>query len=124
MQADPRQLLGAAAEDLAARFLEAQGLDIVARNFRCKAGELDLVCTAGELLVVIEVRRRTHAGFGGAAASVGAAKQLRIRRATQYFLLRERQWRQRRLRFDVIALSGGRTGAPVIDWIRDAFRPG
>ena len=95
----------------------------VARNFRCRAGELDLVCSADDLLVVIEVRQRSRERFGGAAASVGATKQRRIRRATAYFLLRERQWCRHRLRFDVIAVSGDTDVAPVVDWIRDAFRP-
>jgi putative endonuclease len=119
-----RQRRGAAAEALAADLAAAHGLSVIARNFRCRAGELDLVCREGDLLVIIEVRRRTHAGFGGAAGSVGATKQRRIRRATLYFLQRERQWRSLRLRFDVIALSGDADGPPVIDWIRDAFRTG
>ena len=120
---DPRHRRGQAAEALAADYVRAHGLGIIVRNFRCRAGELDLVCTAGDLLVVIEVRQRTGKRFGGAAASVGATKQRRIRRATAYFLLRERQWCRHRLRFDVIAVSGGTDAAPVIDWIRDAFRP-
>lgn len=118
------QLLGQAAESLAADLVRAQGLRVIARNFCCRAGELDLVCCDGDLLVVIEVRRRTRTDFGGAAGSVGAAKQRRIRRATLYFLAREPRWRHHRLRFDVIAVSGGAASAPVIEWLRDAFRPG
>ena len=124
MDSDSRQRSGRAAEDLAATLVQAEGLAVIARNFRCRAGELDLICDSGELLIVIEVRRRTHAGFGGAAASVGPAKQRRSRRATGVYLLRERQWRERRLRCDGIAVSGGAGGAPLVEWIRDAFRPG
>ena len=117
------QLVGQAAEALAADLVRAEGLEVIARNFRCRAGELDLVCCDGDLLVVIEVRRRTRVDFGGAAGSVGAAKQRRIRRATLYFLAGEPRWRHHRLRFDVIAVSGSAASAPVVDWLRDAFRP-
>ncbi len=124
MDSDTRARRGQAAEDLAAGLARAKGLELVARNFRCRAGELDLVCRGGGLLIVIEVRLRRHARFGGAAASVDAAKQCRILRATQVLLLREPRWRRLRLRFDVIAVSGGADGTPRVEWIRDAFRPG
>ena len=119
-----RSLRGGACERAAERHLVAQGLQLVARNFRCRAGELDLICRDAGILVIVEVRQRTRGDFGGALASVTRAKQRRIVRATQYFLLREPRWRSFILRFDVIAWQGGvpETAAPV--WIPDAFRPG
>ncbi len=116
-------VVGAAAEDRAAGYLQAQGLTVIARNLRCKAGELDLVCLDGEVLVIVEVRLRSRADFGGAAASVTPDKQRKLIRATRFFWQREPAWRARILRFDVVALRPFATNAaPHIDWIKDAFR--
>lgn len=115
---------GAAAESLAAAYLENQGLVIIARNLRCKAGELDLVCLDGQVLVIVEVRLRTRIDFGGALASVTRNKQQRLIRATQYFWQRQPHWRSRILRFDVLGLRGQPDAAHEISWIKDAFRAG
>jgi putative endonuclease len=122
MTATWRQQQGTAGEELAARYLEARQLVVVVRNFRCKAGEIDLICLCGDTLVIVEVRQRSGLSFGGALASVGGRKQRRIMRTTQYFLLRHQQWRYHRIRFDVVALLGDVSGAQTIEWIRDAFR--
>lgn len=61
---------GAAAEDLALRYLEARGLSLVARNFRCRVGELDLIMRDGEQLVFVEVRSRRHNRYGTPAESI------------------------------------------------------
>jgi putative endonuclease len=113
---------GAAAEALASEYLQAQGLIVIARNLRCKAGELDLVCLDGEVLVIIEVRQRSRADFGGALASVTWRKQRRLVRAAQFYWQRQAEWRTRMLRFDVVALQGAPDAAPEITWIKDAFR--
>ncbi len=85
---------GAAAEQLAARYLQVRGLKILARNLRCKAGELDLVCLDGAVLAIVEVRQRGSAEYGGALGSVTWVKQRRILRTAQYFLRREKRWRE------------------------------
>lgn len=113
---------GRAAEALAARYLEARGLCVVALNFRCRGGELDLVCREGKELVIVEVRQRSNRRFGGALASIDAGKRRRLRRATAYFLLVSREWQGHRLRFDVLAVDGAPDGGPQITWVRDAFR--
>ncbi len=123
MAQNRRLLQGLAGEALAARHLEAHHLVVIRRNFRCRAGELDLICRDAGVLVIVEVRQRSGDSFGGAAASVTAGKQRRILRATQYFLLCERRWRRHRLRFDVVAVHGGPAQSPAVEWIRDAFRP-
>jgi putative endonuclease len=109
---------GAVAEDQALAFLAQKGLRLVARNFRCKGGEIDLILSdGGAEIVFVEVRLRRHVGFGGAAASVGASKQRRIRIAAQYFLLKQygaRAWPA--CRFDVLALE-----AQGLNWIKGAF---
>jgi len=111
-----RQLAGGAAEDLAARYLESQGLAIVDRNWRCRAGEIDLVARDGATLVFVEVRLRTSAAFGGAAASVDAHKQRRILQAARLYLSGRADTP---CRCDVIALDG--LDPARIEWIRDAF---
>jgi len=116
-----RERRGRAAEALAGRYLEARGLQIVALNFRCRGGELDLVCRDGELLVVVEVRQRSNRDFGGAIASIDAGKRRRLRRATAYFLLVNRRWRGRRVRFDAVAIDGPPEEDAEITWVRAAF---
>ncbi len=113
----PTQRQGYRAEQRALDYLLSCGLRLVARNFRARVGELDLVMTDGEQLVVVEVRRRASADYGGAAASVTVAKRARLRRTAQTFLAASfgaRPWPP--LRFDVLAIDGER-----IDWIRAAF---
>jgi putative endonuclease len=117
-----RMQRGAAAEDLAAQYLQVRGLKILARNLRCRAGELDLVCLDDGVLVVIEVRQRASAEFGGALGSVTWSKQRKIIRATQFFLRHEKHWRNLSMRFDVLAIEGLPDGAHRIYWVKDAFR--
>jgi putative endonuclease len=117
----PTQRQGSAAEALAARHLDALGMPILARNLRCRSGEIDLVARDGAVLVFIEVRQRRNRRYGGAAASVNRAKQTRLIRAARYFLpcltRTHCAGRPPPCRFDVISIEGGR-----IDWIRDAFQ--
>ena len=119
---DSHLQLGAAAEQLAAEYLQAQGLVVLERNVRCRAGELDLVCLDSGVLAVVEVRQRVRIDFGGALASVTWRKQRKIIRATQLFLKRRAQWRRHVVRFDVLAVEGVPDGAHRIVWIKDAFR--
>jgi putative endonuclease len=119
---DSRLQSGAAAEQLAAEYLQARGLVVLERNVRCRAGELDLVCLDSGVLAVVEVRQRVRVDFGGALASVTWRKQRKIIRATQLFLQRRAQWRRHVVRFDVLAVEGVPDGAHRIVWIKDAFR--
>jgi putative endonuclease len=98
--------------------LQAAGLRLRAANVRYRFGELDLVMDDGAELVFVEVRYRRSSGHGGAAGSVGPAKQQRLWRAAQAYLDSQPGLSQRPCRFDVVAIEGsGR-----IDWIRDAIR--
>ncbi len=105
---------GARAERLAEAFLTAQGLVVVARNFRIRHGEIDLILRDGATLVFAEVRLRTNANFGGAAASITPAKQARLRRAAQAYLSRLPE--EPPCRFDAILLDG--LDATRITWER------
>jgi putative endonuclease len=118
---DPRHLRGESAERLAERHLVGEGLQILARNFRCRAGELDLICLNAQVLVVVEVRQRTGNRVAGPLESVNAAKRRRIRRATEFFRLGAPQWRHLRVRFDVVAVQGAPDDEDAIDWVKDAF---
>lgn len=115
---------GKEAERHAQRFLEARGLQLIAANFRTRWGELDLVMEHGGVIVFVEVRARLNNNFGGAAASVTAAKRARLIRAASQFLERHRLG-HRAARFDIVAVSGaGEFSAAGTDWLVDAFRPG
>jgi putative endonuclease len=110
---------GTAAEDLALHYLEARGLTLVTRNFRCRAGELDLIMRDGEQLVFVEVRSRRHARYGTPAESVTRTKQQRLLRAEALYLQR---WHlDLPCRFDVVAILEP-SGKPQVEWIRDAFQ--
>ena len=112
---------GDAAEDTALAWLQAQGLRLLARNYRTPGrggGEIDLVMRDGAGTVVfVEVRQRASGDFGGAAASVGAVKQRRIVFAARHYLMRLAQ--PPACRFDVISMEGG-----SIQWMRAAFDAG
>ena len=107
---------GEEAEELAARFLADRGLVIVARNYRTRFGEVDLVARDGATLVFVEVRARSWGAFGGAAGSVDAHKQRRLVAAARHYLSRLRA--EPPCRFDVLTVQGPQA-APA--WIRGAF---
>lgn len=107
---------GDLAEQIAADFLLAQGLDLVERNYHCRFGEIDLIMRHADILVFIEVRLRSHAGFGGAAYSITSAKQQKLIRTAQHFL---QQYGNPPCRFDAVLLD--QLSAPDITWIQDAF---
>ena len=118
MQGDgmDRRQKGTLAETTAAAFLESQGFQIIARNFLRRVGEIDLVARDGELLLIVEVRSRADDRFGGAAASVGPAKQRRIAATAGLFLDQHPELRRCRARFDVIVVRDGR-----VEWLKHAF---
>ena len=110
------RLRGAKAEAKAARYLADRGLRVVARNYRTRQGEVDLVARDGATLVFVEVRARSWSAFGGAAGSVDARKQRRIAAAARHYL--RRLGAEPACRFDVLTVQGPR-GEPA--WIRGAF---
>jgi putative endonuclease len=94
---------GAAAEMLAAEFLRANGCIIVERNYRCRLGEIDLIARLGDTLLFVEVRLRTRADYGGAAASISGAKRRRMQRAARHYL--GHQAHEPNCRFDAVLLD-------------------
>lgn len=108
---------GTEAEALAAAFLERRGLVIVERNFRRRCGELDLVARDGGTLVFVEVRLRRGNAFGGAAASITAAKRTRLVRAASLYLAGVRGTPD--CRFDAVLLDA--LDASRIEWLQDVI---
>lgn len=113
-----RRQRGDVAEQRASDWLQAQGLTPVARNWRCRLGEIDLIMQHGSTLVFVEVRLRTHTGFGGALASVDRYKQQKLVAAAQHFLASHPRWANSICRFDVVAMENHQQ-TPV--WIENAF---
>jgi putative endonuclease len=113
-----RQSLGLEAETRAVQLFEQAGFTVLSRNFRCRAGELDIIAQRGEMLVIAEVRLRSDVKYGGGAASITPAKRKRIIRAARYLLRRRPALAALAVRFDVLAL--GAPGA-AIEWIEGAF---
>ena len=109
---------GQIAEDLAACFPERHGLAVLTRNYRCRSGEVDLVCRERNVIVFVEVRLRRNTNYGGAAASITLTKQRRIILAAEHYLTNELR-READCRFDCILLDGLCDAA--IEWLRDAF---
>lgn len=116
-----RQKIGTDAERHAERFLRAQGLHPITRNFRCRLGEIDLIMRDGNTLVFIEVRLRKHRTFGHAAETVTWHKQQKLLRAAQHYLLQRSSQPLPECRFDVIAFDGKEALAAPL-WYKDAFR--
>src|SRR5438552_19127433 len=101
-----RSVLGEEGERAAARFLEARGYRILERNYRTRRGEIDLIAEDGRMLVFVEVKVRLDDRFGGPAAAITRAKQARIARLAQQYLV----WRRvgdRPCRVDGGLIAGG-----------------
>jgi putative endonuclease len=125
-----RRARGAAVEAAARDHLKRAGLRELAANESYRSGELDLVMLEacphdgardGDTVVFVEVRYRSHPGFGGGAASIDRGKRRKLVHAAQLFLGAHRQYAAAPCRFDVVEASGD-PSALHITWLRDAFR--
>jgi putative endonuclease len=108
-------------EKHAAAYLAARGISILARGYRCRLGELDIVGTDGTSLVIVEVRARAGASRQRAIETVGPLKQRRIVNATRHYLMKHPDWYSRPIRFDVLAIDGIDRRVPDYCWVRNAF---
>ncbi|MBC7621763.1 MAG: YraN family protein [Aeromicrobium sp.] len=108
---------GDAAERFAEKFLLAQKLKVVARNYRCRFGEIDLIMQDRETLVFVEVRMRASGKFGGAGASIGVAKQQRLIATAQHYLAGLHHTPP--CRFDAILMN--EMDSASVEWIKDAI---
>ena len=108
-------------EEAASAYLERHGLSTLLKRYRCRLGELDLVCADGATLVVVEVRARRGGALVSALASVDGKKRRRIVRAARHLLMRHPEWRARPVRFDVVAIENIEQPNPDFVWIKSAF---
>lgn len=112
--------LGKRGEDVAAEYLAGTGLVVLSRNWRCREGEVDLIATDGERVVVCEVKTRSATGYGEPAEGVTPAKAARIRRIAAEWLRAHRVgWCE--IRFDVVAVLVPQGGPVTVEHLKGAF---
>jgi putative endonuclease len=107
---------GLEAEQLAATFLQNNGLKLVMQNYHCKYGEIDLIMKDAKTLVFVEVRLRTSSQFGSAGASITSQKQRKLTLTAQHYL---QAYGDCQCRFDAILMS--KVDIQDIEWIRNAI---
>ena len=114
-----KRSLGTEKEELAASYLEEQGVVILDKNFYFRGGELDIVAKDGEYLCFIEVKYRKSRQFGFPEEAVTTAKQQKIIQGAKLYLYQKRYPVDMPCRFDVISIC-----QDEINWIKDAFSIG
>lgn len=120
--ADARSDRGLYGERLAEGYLRRRKLKLVARRFRTPAGELDLVCLDGDVLVFVEVKLLSSRALQDPQDRVSAQKRQRLFRAARAFLTQKR-WSDRPCRFDVVSVLLSERGEPEVEHFPDAFAP-
>jgi putative endonuclease len=113
-------VLGRLGEDAALAGYVGAGYRLVARNWRCRFGEIDLVLSKDGVLVFCEVKARRGSEMGGPFEAVTWAKQRKLRALAGAFLA-EASWDEEGVRFDVASVSVGRGGRPSVHLFQDAF---
>lgn len=118
--------LGSNAELLAQYFLEKNKLKLIAKNYHCRAGEIDLIMKDIDTLVFVEVRYRKSTKFGEAVATIGPKKQYKIIQAARHYLHQNQLTESIQSRFDVIGVGitperNIKTQDVHFDWIKNAF---
>jgi putative endonuclease len=114
-----RIALGKTGEDLACDELERRGYAIIARRYRQRSGEIDIVARDGPTVVFVEVKAREGRDFGGAAEAVTALKRHRITKLAVDYLARQRVT-ECQCRFDVVTVHF-ESGKPVVEVFQNAF---
>lgn len=119
---DPRHALGRAGEDYAVEYLRSQGFVVIERNWRCRAGELDVVAfdEANDTLVVVEVKTRSSTSFGRPVEAVTRLKAARLRQLAHAWL-REHPVAVAEVRIDVVGILVRPRSAPVVEHIRGVW---
>lgn len=119
---DPRQVLGRRGERIAARYLRRRRHDVLARNFQCPAGEVDLICADGAELVFVEVKSRADFLSIEHDAAAQTEQWERIFRSARFFAARYRT-PNRPMRFDLVTVEWPARGRPTIEHFPDAYHP-
>lgn len=112
-------------ENLARRYLEKKGFELIEKNFNCKVGEIDLIMQDNDTLVFVEVRYRKNNNFGSGAESITASKQSKLIKTASLYLQRHVKLSQYPARFDVVSITGFIETEDLnkinFDWIENAF---
>ena len=109
-------------ENLAAAYLDKFGCRVVAKNFRCRRGEIDLIVRENNAIAFVEVKYRSNENFGSALSMVTPAKQRKLIYAAQIFLQQNSKLSSLDARFDVIGITPSGVGNELeYEWIRGAF---
>jgi putative endonuclease len=108
-------------EDQAGRYLQARGLRVLEARYRCRFGELDLICADRDSLVIVEVRARGRGSRLKSVETIDAAKRRKLVQAVRHLLMSRPRWSERPLRFDVVAIDDIDGANPRYQWIRNAF---
>ena len=117
---DARLSTGRVGEDAAERWYAGRGYRLLARNWRCRIGELDLVLGRGDMVVMCEVKARRGTRYGGGWEAVHSRKRAKLRSLAQAFLM-ARDLRPRSVRFDVASVAVGTDGSARVHVFQDAF---
>lgn len=112
-----KRKIGADYEKRAADFLESRGYQVIRSNYRCRAGEIDVIAREGAYLVFVEVKYRRGGAAGSGEEAVDFRKQRRIIRSAQWYLMEQRVPADRPCRFDVVSFFG-----EEITLLKDAFQ--
>lgn len=108
-------------ESQARKFLEQRGLKLLAENYHCRFGEIDLVMLQQEALCFIEVKFRKSQAYGGAISAIPPQKQRKIVKTALFFVAERKDMAQRAMRFDALIIQQQSTGESDINWIQNAF---
>jgi putative endonuclease len=111
-----KRSVGSKEEERAARFLEENGLTVIAKNFRCRFGEIDLIAKDGAYTVFVEVKYRKNADKGHPEEAVDYKKARTISKVADYFRVSKKLPADAGIRFDVIAVEGS-----SLKWYKNAF---
>lgn len=114
-------LLGSRGERATAKYLKRRGYRVLLRNYRCQAGEIDLICRHDDFLVFVEVKTRAADDAADIAEAVSEVQWRRIEKAARYFLL-QHPVANCTYRFDLVTLVWPDRGPPVIEHFEDAYR--
>lgn len=113
--------IGSEGEELAAHFLKKRGYTIIAKNYRTKFGEIDLIARDGDAIAFIEVKLRSGKSYGEPAEAVDHRKRSQISKVALYYLTREKS-ENTICRFDTVLLLPSKKGGYACELIKDAFR--
>jgi putative endonuclease len=116
-----RIVLGKWGEDLAVRHLQVAGYQVVERNWRCRSGEIDIICKAPGLVVFVEVKTRSGDGFGEPASAVTPAKAHRLRGLAAQWLHQTRPGGWNDVRFDIVSIVRRPGQLPELDHLEGCF---